>query len=483
MRLTSYKTAWILVIVSGVWLSSCKVGENYTRPDERLPEGYRVEADSLGDTLNIANISWREFFEDSVLNELIEKALKNNLEIAIADQDIQSFYENLLQRRANFFPTLTAAPEYYRENHSDNWYSNPNAKYYERNGGTPPPRWYVNRVQHLIPLESSWEIDLWGKLRRERESAQARLESTRAAYRALQTTIVAEVATSYYNLLRLDAQLEVANSNLALNDSTLTIVRLQYRAGQVTSLAILQTENQKLQAESLIPRIEREMVQEENYLRFLLGEFPDKILRINSLDAANIKTKEAAGYPVDLLKNRPDVQLAEYNLMAANADVGAAIGARYPSLVLSAGVGLDAFVLNSLFSPLSLFGTFSSGLVQPIFQNRRLKTAQKVAEIERNIAMHQFRLTLINAVGEVSNELTNIKKLKEEHELAVQLIEASTIGVSNASLLFKSGMANYLEVINAQANALDNELNLVNVKMQILNSNVELYRKLGGGWN
>lgn len=479
---TSNRLIYFALAILMSFFYSCKVGESYVEQDRKVPEGFRKDGESLKDSINIARLSWKEFFEDPMLISLIEQGLSENLDIKIAEKDALIGFENLQQRKANFFPNLVASPNYYTERHGDNWYSNPNAKIYERKGTAPPSVWYNNRIQHLAPVSSSWEIDIWGKLRNQKEAAASRYQASLASLKALQTNLVAEISSTYYNLLRLDEQLEVAKSNLALNDSTINIVRLQYRAGQVTSLAILQTENQKLLAASLIPQIEKEIAQEENYLRSLLGEYPGEIPRSQSLEPETIKTKEAAGIPIELLKNRPDVLLSEYNLMAAYSDLGAAKAARYPSLTLAGTMGLDSYVLANLFQPASLFANLGAGITAPIFQNRRLKTDQRKADLEKQIASDQFQQTIIQAVAEVSNELTNLEKIKEEHAIALQRIDASKLAVKNASLLFKSGMANYLEVINAQSNALDNELNLINVKMDLLIANLQLYRALGGGW-
>ncbi len=463
-------------------LAGCKAGKNYTRPDLDLPQQYRNEATDSVDSANIARINWREFFDDTVLVSLIDTALKNNLNLQQYAKDVSIATQDLKQARVNFLPEINAELGYYeREYHSRGYYSNPSSNYY--GDKEAPKTWYVTQVNHRNTLAASWELDIWGKFRREKEAALASFMQSREFLKAVQTSLVSEVASSYYNLLMLKEQLKVAQRNLDLNDSTLRIVELQYKAGQVTSLAVRQTEAQKLLAASLIPQIEGEIEVQNNNLNLLLGHYPGEIPTGKELKEVSLKTDMAAGVPLELINNRPDVAASELGLVAANARVGIAQALKYPSLTLGADIGLDAMELKNLFNPgLSLFGLFTGSLTQPIFQRRRLKTNHQIAMLQRDIAELAFRENLLNAVTEVSNELVRNQKLQEEFEIAEQRLVNAQTAVQNADLLFKSGFANYLEVITAQSNALDTELELAATRMEILVSNIELYRALGGGW-
>jgi len=467
-----------LLCMAGL-LSSCKLSRPYTRDTGELPDNFRNQ--NVKDSLNVARVSWKRFFNDSTLLCLIDTALQYNISLAMAEKDIRMAEEQLFQRKANFFPTLSVQPEFYGENHSKNRYSSPNGKYYGEK--TAPDFMFVSRRQYLFPLRSSWEADIWGKLKRMQDGAGARLAAGRESLKALQTTLVAEVAVSYYNLLVLDEQLKVAGTNLELTRNTLELTRLQFKAGMVTSLAIQQTENQLLTATALIPKIKREIAQEENYLKSLMGRYPGAIRRSQKLEEVHFSDNVFTGTPMDLLRNRPDVAAAEYDLLAAYAQADVARAQRYPTLALKAELGFDSQVFGALFNPAgSLFSTFSGSLLQPLFQNRKLKTAQNIAEIEKERVNDAFRAALLRAVREVSDEVSNIEKLEEEYQIAKERIANAKTAVQNASLLFKSGMANYLEVINAQSNALNNEMDLYNIRLDILTANIELYRKLGGGW-
>lgn len=472
----------LYLALATVALAGCKAGKNYTQPDLDLPTEYRNSPIDSRDTANIAKINWREFFDDTVLVSLIDSALKNNLNLLQYAKDVNIATQDLKQARVNFLPDINAELGYYeREYHSEGYYSNPSSRYY--GDKEAPKSWFLTQVNHRNTLAASWELDIWGRFRREKEAALANFMQSREFLKAVQTSLVAEVASSYYNLLMLQEQLKVAQRNLDLNDSTLRIVELQFKAGQVTSLAVRQTEAQKLVAASLIPQIEGEIEIQNNNLNRLLGNYPGEIPTGKELKQVSLQTNIAAGIPLELMTNRPDVAAAELGLVAANARVGIAQALKYPSLTIGADIGLDAMQLKDLFNPgLSLFGIFTGSLTQPIFQRRRLKTNYQIALLEREIAELAFRENLLNAVTEVSNELVKNQKLLEEFDIAERRLSNAQTAVQNADLLFKSGFANYLEVITAQSNALDTELELAETRMEILVSNIELYRALGGGW-
>ncbi len=481
-RIITLVCFFILFIAIG-----CSVGKDYSRPEINIPEKYYSgRSDSLHNniaTSNYSDIEWRNFFRDSVLISLIDTALKNNFDIKRAAKNIEIASEQLKQSRANFYPTVDArAFDFLREYHSENWYSNPSSNYYD--GRRQPPRsFYTNRVNYASVMSSSWEIDVWGKFRRQKEAAQAEFIRSNEFKKAVQTALISELAFNYYNLLMLNAQLDVARTNLALNDSTLTIVKLQYSSGQVTALAIQQTEAQKLVAASLIPQIERDYTVSENRINELLGRYPQQIQINTNLENTEPHKLYSAGVPTELLRNRPDVVASEQALIAANAQVGVAQAMRYPSFNIGASLGLDAMVLSNFLDPIgSGFAAISGSLLQPIFQNRRLKTNYRIAVAENEIAEMNFLENIIQAVNEVSNAMVTLQKLEEEYVIAQDRITVSQKGVRSASLLFRSGMANYLEVITAQRTALETELDLVNIRMQILSANIELYRSLGGGW-
>jgi multidrug efflux system outer membrane protein len=329
----------------------------------------------------------------------------------------------------------------------------------------------------------SWEADIWGKIRNQKKGAYAGYLQSAEVKKALQTNIVANVSKGYYNLLMLDAQLEIARQNLKLNDSTTNIIKLKYDAGQVTSLAIQQSEAQKLNSAQLIPLLEQNIAIQENALSVLTGSFPNSKQRNIRLTAIAIKNNASIGIPSSLVSRRPDVKSTELALKVANANVGITKSDLYPALKITAQGGLNSFETSNWFNiPASLFGTALGGLTQPLLNNKRLKTQYNIAVAEREKAVLSFRQSVLVAVSEVSDALVKVEKLQLQESFLQERVKTLQLSIKNANLLFKNGMAEYLEVLSAQANLLQSELELANIKREQLSANTELYRALGGGW-
>ena len=468
-------------------LAGCKMNESYERPDLDQPEsfyGAENALDNLGDSTSIADLYWKDFFKDTLLASLIDSALTNNIDLQIADEYLEMGMSKLKQSKAAFFPSVSAVPFRYRRDYYSEDYNNYNSNRSRRNHGegNVPNSLYTERLEYEIGFDVSWEVDIWGKLRNQKKAAQLEYMKTEEFRKAVQTSLIAEIATTYSNLILLKSQLEVYNRNISLNDSTLKIVELQYDAGEVTSLAVRQTQSQMLRAKTLIPQLEREYLRQENRLNRLIGRYSEKI-ELSELNWSMLDTNQAYGMPLNLIGNRPDVASAEYNLQASYAKVGIANAMRYPSLSLGTSIGLNSMELDKLLNPISAgYLLLNGAVIQPLFNKRKLKTNYEIALSEKKIAELEFRDQFFQAMNEVSNAMVSIEKLNEEYAYAQERVEAAQKSVKDANFLFRSGLANYLEVITAQGEALDSELNLENVKMQIFAAYVELYRSLGGGW-
>jgi NodT family efflux transporter outer membrane factor (OMF) lipoprotein len=442
------------------------------KPTTEVPGTYRNAM--VTDTANIADIKWKTFFEETDLVSLIDGALAKNNDLQIADKNIEIANKQFKQSKWGNVPQLNAFANATSTRLSDN---SLNGKNINQSLG-----------QHHIDdftsgLNLSWEADIWGKIRNTKKAAQAAYMQTTEAKKALQTLIVANVSKGFYDLLMLDAQLAIARKTLELNDSTLFAVNLQYESGQVTLLAKEQTEAQRLIAAQLIPELEKNIQLQENGLSVLSGTFPDAKERASKLEAITVKENLAVGIPSQLLSKRPDVKSAELALRTANAKVGITKASLYPSLTITAAGGVNAFESSNWFTiPASLFGSVAGGLTAPLLNGKKLRTQYEIAKLERDQAAIQFRQTVLVAVGEVANALVQIEKQKEQYTLASQRVETLKKAVENASLLFRSSMATYFEVNNAQGNLLQAELELAAIQKERLSSNVELYRALGGGW-
>ena len=437
-----------------------------------LPTQFRNAAREV--KTSVADLQWKQFFTDASLQKLIDKAIANNYDLQIALKNIESSQLLLKQTKWAYVPNATLQVTANSNRPSNNSLNGLSAKQFL---GTS----HVEDYSANVTL--SWEADIWGKIRNQRAAALASYLQTEEARKAIQTDIVANVSQGFYNLLMLDAQLKIAQKNIALNDSTLRIIRLQYTAGQVTALAIQQAEGQQLTAAELVPQIEQNITIQENALSILAGELPDSIQRNTLLNQASLPDNLSAGVPSALVSRRPDVKSYELALTIANAQVGIAKANMYPALSITAGGGLNSFKASNWFNvPASLFGVVTGGIVQPLLQKKQLATAYEVAKVNREKTVIQFRQSVLNAVGEVSDALVRIEKLKTEQSIAVTRANTLQKAITNANMLFGSGMANYLEVITAQSNALQSELELASITRDQLNAKVELYRSLGGGW-
>ena len=485
----SKKMHFALLITLGAGLTlfqACAPQSNYKTPTLELPDTYRGQNDSLAqvDSLHVSAIKWRDFFQDEQLTHLIDQGLAFNFDMQNALKNLEIATQNTKQAKLEWLPSLDLeAGSVAYQYRSENYYGTPSSNYYKNKGEEPPKNMYVNSAQYTSGLALSWEIDIWGKIRSQKAEQLARFLQTAEARKAIQTELIAQIAQGYYNLLLLDAQMEVAQTNYELTKNTLKIVELQRDAGQITSLAITQTRNQMLVAKALIPSLKQQIAIQENALSLLTGQLPTSITREVKLTEVKQEELSSTGLPMALLQYRPDVSMAELELKAKNAAVGVAQTARYPSLTINVEGGVNSMLGENWFNiPGSLFGSLIGKVTNPIFNKRKLKTAFEVAKIEREKSEIDFQKTVYTAVTEVTDALINLKTSEEQIEIADEQVTTSRLGVKQSNLLFNSGYATYIEVINAQKNMLDNELNLNKLKLNKLQYGVQLYKSLGGGW-
>ncbi|MBS1598246.1 MAG: efflux transporter outer membrane subunit [Bacteroidetes bacterium] len=462
---------FFLILFFSVFLG-CKVGQKYVRPTLELPEEYRNAITSRDSS--IANIPWKNFFTDPTLQQLIDSAVAKNFDMQIAMKNIARAQKIFSQSKLGYWPDVNGQIAVGTNRPSNNSLNGLNAGQFL---GTR------HIEDYSANISITWEADIWGKISNQKQAALSDYLQSAEAKKAIQTQLVADVAQGFYNLLALDAQLEIAKRNYLLDDSTVRIIRLQYDAGQTTALAIEQADAQKLAAGLLIPSLEQEIAIQENALRVLSGELPSAVSRNITLGEFQVNDMFSTGIPAEMVSLRPDVRANELGLQAANARAGIAQANMYPTLAITASGGVNSFKATNWFNiPASLFGAATASITQPIFQRRQLRTQYELAKIEREKSVIVFRQSVLNAVGEVSDALIRVEKLKEQRSIAMARADTLQNATRNANLLFRNGMANYLEVITAQANALQSQLQVADLKRQHLNSLVDLYRSLGGGW-
>ncbi len=462
-----------MVVIVITTIISCNVSKNIETPKDAFPENFRNASVST-DTTSIGDLEWKNFFTEKDITQLIDSAITRNNNLQIATKNIEIAQFRFTQSKWGNVPQANLFVNASTSNPSDNSFTGKNLS--QALGQN-----HIDDYSAGVSL--SWEADIWGKIRNQKKGAFAEYLQSEEVKKALQTTIVANVSSGYYNLLMLDAQLQIARQNLKLNDSTTKIIKLKYDAGQVTSLAIQQSEAQKLNAAQLIPLLEQNIAIQENALSVLTGSFPNSKQRSIRLSSIEVKNNASIGIPSSLVSRRPDVRSAELALKVANANVGITKADLYPSLKITAQGGLNSFETSNWFNiPASLFGTIAGGLTQPLLNNKKVRTQYNIAVAEREKAVLSFRQAVLVAVSEVSNALVKVEKLALQEAFLQERVKTLQQATKNSNLLFKNGMAEYLEVLSAQANILQSELELANMKREQLIANIELYRSLGGGW-
>lgn len=462
---------------------SCGIKKDFSSPSINLPESYQLP-DSIGENLDESMIPRYYFFKDSVLKSLINTALAKNFDMRMADKKIAVEEALYKQSKAAFYPNVnlnmfTIERRWFSEKSR---YS-PSGKWYEHQNKTPERNLFMERADNYSYLILDWEADIWGKLRNQKQSAYTLYQQSHLARRALQTQLVATVAEDYYTLLMLDEQLKVAEKNHRYRDSTLTMVNLLYQAGEVSALAVQQTQTQVLDASSLISNLKADRSILENNLKLLIGERPGKIRRNFTLEVDDTFYEEVKELPLYLIQNRPDVLVSQYGLMSANAKVGVAQAQRWPTLKITLNGGFSSLLPENWFEiPGSLFGSIVGGMTSPVFRSRKLKTDYEVASLQRDQAEIDFQRNVYEAVVDVENTLTSLKRMEDQLEIATVKQLVAQRALRNSRMLFQSGFANYLEVITAQSEAMATELDLVRTKADLLTLRIQLYRALGGGW-
>lgn len=460
-----------IVVAGTIFLVSCSVGKKYNRTELDLPESFREERVTV--TSDTVQLPWRTFFRDPLLVQLIEKALDKNNSVGVAIKSMQQTELSYKQSRLQLLPNLD-----FNAGANRTWLSSNslNGSLSEQFIGTM----YMD--DYNAGLSLSWEVDIWGKAKMQKEDALAVYFMQRENLVALRTRIISEVAQAYYNLIMLDEQLKVAQRNVVLGDSTLQMIRVQYRSAQVSSVAVEQAAAQQKTAELLIPLAKQNIAIQENALSILCGNYPNLVERAGNLETALPEEIFATGVPATLLSRRPDVRSAEYAVLSANARTGLAKANMYPSFSLTASAGANSFLFNNWFDlPGSLVKNLGLNLSQPVFRRKSLKTAYEIAQLELEKATLDFRQSVLVAVGEVSDALATLNHSEQRLKLVDEKKASLSKATNDVMLLYKSAMANYLEVITAQNNALQNELDAITIKREKLTALTNLYRALGGG--
>ena len=467
MKVTIHKI--ILIFFVSFLVVSCHTRQNYQRANDVVDEKlFRTDA-LPKDSLSMANLSWKEIFTDAVLQKHIAKALENNLDIRIALQNIASAEAYLKQSKAAYQPTISVGPDYSFNTSSLN----------TQFGQIVGERRYINQFD--ITANLGWELDLWGKLKGQEKAQYAAYLSSVAAHQNVKSNLVASIATAYYQLLTFDEQKKIFSNTIEIRKKNLETTKALKDAGIVSEVAVQQSEALVYNAEASLVTLDVQIQLLENTISLLMGE-PSHEIERTSLSTQNFALNTDLGYPSALLANRPDVKQAEFNLINAFELTNAAKAQFYPSLRITGSTGVQSVDIDKLFSGNSVFANVLVGLAQPILNKRQIRTNYEVSLANQEKAYLNFRKTILNAGNEVSDALKMYNAQDQFIAFKKKELSAYDKSVEFSQELVNYGMANYLEVLNANVNKLNAEINIANAQYTKLQAGVELYRALGGGW-
>ena len=456
-------------------LAGCAVGPNYQRPAVNTPDDYRTAStdspEPTGDN-SFADLGWWQVFRDPQMSAYIGEALTNNWDIQIAAARVLQAEAALKIARSQFFPTISAGGDIYTSRASRN---GPSAVPL----GANPQQTYGDVFASMSP----YEVDLWGKIRRANEAARARLLATENAQRAVRQTLVAGVATTYLELLELDYELEIARRTYTIRTNSLALTDARQQGGVAALQDVAQAKILVYGAEASIAVIQGAREQQENALCFLLGRNPGSIQRGDGFTTQKVRTAVPAGLPSALLERRPDVQVAEQLLVAANADIGQAKAAFFPQLQLTGYYGYQSVALSDLFDSASRTWQFGPAVTLPLFTGGRLRANLKVTEAQYKEALLSDQQTVQNAFREVSDGLISYQRTREIAARQAQRTQANREATDLANIRYDGGVTSYLEVLYNEQELFTAELNLAQAQLSELLSVVQLYRALGGGWH
>jgi len=451
----------ILVAVVAASLAGCAVGPNYRRPPVAVPDQYYAER-ATAEAQSLADLPWWRLFNDPLLVNLIDQALTHGFDVRIAAARVEEARARYGVARSQFFPQVDYQTGFQRT---------------KRDQFTDPTR--STRNAWSLEAGLSWELDLWGRIRRLNESAKAGYLATEEARRGVMLSLVSDVATAYFELRELDVELDIARRTRQAFQGTYDLFSRRLEGGAASGLETSRAEASLETVAAQIPELERAIVAKENQLNFLLGRNPQPIPRESPLPP--LPPAIPAGLPPQLLERRPDVREAEQSLVAANANVGVAVANFFPALSLTGLLGVVSPELNTLFTNSSTWSV-AAGLVGPLFHGGQLKSEYEASKAQWQQVTVQYEATVTSALGEVSTALIDRTKLAETVQERTRAVAAYEEAVRLSNIRYLSGLASYFEVLEAQQQLFPEENALAQAKRDQFLAVVRLYRSLGGGW-
>jgi multidrug efflux system outer membrane protein len=454
-------------------VAGCTIGPKYRRPTVKSPDVFRGTADPTAapDPNSLGDLKWFELFKDSQLQELIRTALVANYDIRDAIARVSAARANLGITRANQFPKVAGTADITTLRNS-------------ASGAFPlPPGFGLERTFGSVLLNLlSFEVDIWGRLRRQTEASRAQWRASEEDRKAVMTILVGDVASTYFSLLELDTELEIARRTLATREESLRLIKVRQQGGVASMLDVRQAEQLVYSAAATIPNIERLIEQTENQISLLLGKYPGPVTRGRTLIEQEQPSSLLAGLPSSLLERRADIRAAEQNLIAANANIGVARAAYFPQLSLTGFLGSESTQLSGLFTGPTRVWQFVPQVTQPIFYAGALKSNVRLARAQQQIVLIQYERSIQTAFSDVSNALVEHRKVGEirvQQELLVTTLQDRR---RLAYMRYQGGVDSLLNALDADRDLFSAELSLAQTRRDELAALVLLYRALGGGW-
>lgn len=461
-------------LILPIVLTSCHITKKYEAPQMDAENLFRGE--NPMDTTTIASIPWQEYFNDAYLQSYINEALENNHDMLIATQRIKQAEAVLGMARAAYFPDIALSAQVSQDRLSNADPLTGISKGKDVLG--------YHKETYSLGIVASWELDIWGKMNRQSKAKYAQMLNSYVGRTLIQTSLISNMANTYYSLMALDEQLRVTNDMIGLMQENLKTTEALKEAGMANGAAVEQTRAALYNTRASVPDLESNIRQLENSFCLMLGRKPESILR-SVLSNQVVPADLAHGIPAQMLANRPDVQQAELSFRSAFELTYAAKASFYPSITLNSGmIGFSTINgLSHFFKPENIFASIVGGLTQPLFARKQLTTQLKVAKADQEIALLTFEKTVLDAGREVSDILTVYESSLRKDESRNVEVESLNKAVTYTRKLLLAGDATYLEVLSAQQGLLQAQINQVNDKLQQLQAASDLYRALGGGAN
>ena len=458
--------AWMVVVTAA--LAGCAIGPDYKRPAVAEPSTFRGQ--EMSEAVSLADAPWWEVFQDPILKGLIEEALRRNYDVAIASARVQQARANVGVARSDYFPSLDYSIGAGRSKVGPGILGSP--------GGAVPNASNFYSASTLM----SWELDIWGRIRRSNESARAALLATEDARRGVWLTLVSDLAQAYFELLALDVRLQIARDSTAAYQYTYDLFLDRLNLGVASKLETSRALGALGEAQATIPQIESDIVSKENQISILLGKPPGTITRGKPMYDQVVVPTVPAGLPSTLLERRPDLRQAEQALVSANAQIGVAKADFFPRLSLTALLGTASPEISMLTSGGATIWAVAGGLSGPLLNAGRTLNNFRAATAQSEQARLQYEQTVLLALQEVSNALTALAKLSAAETAQDMAVKALVEAVDHATDRYKQGLANYFEVLEAQQQLYPAQNTLAVIRQNRLLTYAQLYRALGGGW-